>query len=329
MSKEYDLRVKRNGRDLMLSGKYIFGKIYDARGTCDNDIYWVKDDNNVDQLEYAENFVLMASPEESVEKPTQAPQPTLPAHVSRAEMAKAGFWTHPRECVDVTKELHRSIKKQQKVASMALDIISVLDDNAIVAGGAPRNWDHNMVANDIDLYLYAGEGRQAGQIHKHLKRLFGTVTPIGLTAMEFDDVTAKEHETCPYDCMDIKWVFECKFMGETLQLIFMKQPTFNSVVDKFDCSICKIWFNGHRIIKEPAYRTTEELGVVFVNDPDGKQNRHLEKLLGYFGDDYPFVIGDPRTYRGLGDAGRATFKEYKPSKTKRERNPFSFSDDDF
>lgn len=45
----------------------------------------------------------------------------------------------------------------QEQKDISLEVLKVLrefiDNSAVIAGGAPRNWDHDMEANDIDIYL--------------------------------------------------------------------------------------------------------------------------------------------------------------------------------
>lgn len=64
-----------------------------------------------------------------------------------------------------------NIKEQQEIVFEVLSKVKYMIDNeAIVAGGAPRNWDEGKLANDIDLYMrsncIATSGRLSNQIAK-------------------------------------------------------------------------------------------------------------------------------------------------------------------
>lgn len=218
------------------------------------------------------------------------------AKLAPMSMPKANYapWVRGCDVHPITTETRRAIKTQKQIAKLVMEQLSIIDPNCIVAGGAPRNWEQNKVANDIDVYLYAGETHSCSSMLRALKKLFGeSMVPMGLTAMELNDVSATERLECPYDAMDIKWVFEGNVMGTPVQFIVMKQPTFSSVVDRFDTSICKIWFDGNRIIETGDYKLTRSTGVIFVKDPEGRQNKHLEKMYRFYnGAGYVFTTDD-------------------------------------
>ncbi len=63
-----------------------------------------------------------------------------------------------------------NIETQMKVADEVLSKLKFsVDKQAIIAGGAPRNWEYDLLANDIDVYLRS----EAGGIKHMLAELLG------------------------------------------------------------------------------------------------------------------------------------------------------------
>lgn len=266
-----DGKYKSKGFSGRVFGKYKVGAFYEVvEQKVTDKIIKVIDEDGYDFGEDSGFFQVI--PDDVTEAPSWA-----------APKAIYAPWVFPKAPDDISTR--HAIKTQKQIGAMVLDQLSIIDPNCIIAGGAPRNWDMGKVANDIDVYLYVGETHSCSSLLRALKKLFGAdMIPMGLTAMELNDVSAKERLECPYDAMDIRWVFEGNVMGTTVQFIVMKAPTFNSVVDRFDSSICKVWFDGKHIVETNEYKRTKETGVIFINDPDGRQNRHLDKMYKYFGE---------------------------------------------
>lgn len=258
------MKVIYNGTDNDLTGQFLSCKMYDAEVSAGGSFYVVFDEGGHRNLEYMDNFDRV----DEVKPKTPIGSPEYPKWI--------------RQIAVVNDDTRRTIKKQKAVAKMVLEQLAFLDDNAIVAGGAPRNWEQGKAAVDIDVYFYIDPSRQCGHILRHLIALFGPMNPMGATKVDLGDSTQEERKNCDYDQMDIRWVFEGVIMGEQVQFIVMKEPTFSSVINRFDSSICKIWYNGFRIIPEPDYLLTAETGVIFIKDPEGKQNKHLEKMYRYY-----------------------------------------------
>lgn len=65
------------------------------------------------------------------------------------------------------------IKEQQNVADSILKKLSAIDENVILAGGAPRDWYFNHTATDLDFYL-KGNGWSTQMLKQLLTDKLGT-----------------------------------------------------------------------------------------------------------------------------------------------------------
>lgn len=65
------------------------------------------------------------------------------------------------------------IKEQQNVADSILKKLSAIDENVILAGGAPRDWYFNHTATDLDFYL-KGNGCSTQMLKQLLTDKLGT-----------------------------------------------------------------------------------------------------------------------------------------------------------
>lgn len=190
----------------------------------------------------------------------------------------------------------RIIKKQKVVAAEFLNKLRVINPAAIIAGGAPRNWEFNRPANDLDFFVQVPQGNVTSRnLEKSLETLgvtevFNMATHSAPGVVR--DAKAKGHQ---YDerMSDIHTVLEGKYQGEKIQVIFTKVETYGYIEDHFDTSINMIWCDLGYYGKEeepklvtrktPEYQSTERTGIIFVYDNQNMYtNSHLERVASYF-----------------------------------------------
>lgn len=51
----------------------------------------------------------------------------------------------------------KTVLEQKDIARELLCKLEITDPNCILAGGAPRDWWFDKVANDLDFYVYWGD----------------------------------------------------------------------------------------------------------------------------------------------------------------------------
>lgn len=186
------------------------------------------------------------------------------------------------EALKNKKDTIKSIEMQQKVAG---DVLYMLAKNnhpeAVVAGGAPRNWDLGMAANDIDVYL-------CGPL---LESEFLDI--IGVHSFK---TLGKKYDNYG-NLKSISKVIEANLGGMTVQFITMDRKYKNSedfagfVFNTFDFGICKIGWTPRGFISSPSFEhdkrnkmlTIDMAKLCELNDPKNLPRR-LKKMRKYFPD---------------------------------------------
>lgn len=178
-----------------------------------------------------------------------------------------------------------SVDKQKCTAGEILNIIrSQVDPKAIIAGGAPRNWQHSMLANDLDIYLRSPFGNTSSGAEKLVKLIF---------SVSSDIVKGGQ-----YDCslaLDIATILNFKCFGECVQLIFVRDSSEHNftkhVTKTFDIGLCRVAWDGSTFTSRPEYDSDlRDKTMTFYPDELNDKNiafsvtRHIPKMLEYFPD---------------------------------------------
>ena len=178
----------------------------------------------------------------------------------------------------------KTIQEQMSCALSYLGCIQVFWPEAIIAGGAPRNWDHGMLANDIDIYLQMDETGGEALDKRELEIMFrgGSVRKIGGTIYAEGNL--------------IKYVYQVRYAGEEFQFIFCDfsmradgQSVPQQVFNQFDAGLCMIAHDGADVIKDDRYLKDYQEKTITVY-PDcitpyqlkRSLDHHIPKLQGYF-----------------------------------------------
>lgn len=181
----------------------------------------------------------------------------------------------------------RTVREQQTHVNRVLrDFKRRLASSVWVCGGAPRNWDHGRIANDIDVYFYMSGSKASfckAAIASHL-------------GIQSDDIIKLGSQSDAYYGLNgIKFVYQVKLGGQEYQFIVMDSPVGTNVadvvLDSFNCDLCKIAWDP---INEAYERTTD-----YKTDRDMKRltyrmykleesnaklsmERHVPKLMKQF-----------------------------------------------
>lgn len=205
----------------------------------------------------------------------------------------------------LTEETNGRIKKQKAVAAEILEKASIMDGWAFIAGGAPRNWELNRVAKDIDIFVRLPKKASEERCMRSLELLgvtdlfnMATQNPDGSFKKRQEIKDARKHNTSS----NIVYVFEGKYMGEVVQFIFRENDSLDPATyirRYFDTSINMLFilvdYDCNMVTSYlDVYKTTMKTGIIFVEENRSSYaSDHLERIASYF-PDQPLVLMEHR-----------------------------------
>jgi len=143
--------------------------------------------------------------------------------------------------------------------------------NPLVAGGAPRDWDRNFPATDVDIWLQAWK---LGPLFKALRKRY----------------TVKC--TSPYVAGNekkyIKAVYDVYINDTIINLVFVHDPRPEEVIGRFCCTLSEaVWcYRTDTILLSPNYvhsRLNNCYTIYNGNDPNRRPSEHyIEKMRQKF-----------------------------------------------
>lgn len=192
-----------------------------------------------------------------------------------------------------------NIQHQEDVAKEVLIKLKMnIDEDAIIAGGAPRNWSLGLLANDIDLYLRSHVTNTTGHTKRQIENALGC-------HLDF----TSSHEVSNYKFgMDIEIVRLISFVYKDVLfqgIICNPNREYKNfkmdIVNHMDIGINRVWVDWY-VNWDCTISMTEE----FKRDIDNKtltlypdcmtetqlshcMKNHLPKMQKYF-PDYKLVI---------------------------------------
>lgn len=171
-----------------------------------------------------------------------------------------------------------TVAYQKGIADVLLYKLEAVDPYCILAGGAPRDWYFGNTANDFDIY-FVSNGATLGAVAKQLDR--------ALESTEALPVKARcGHVSEMYKHMDsLKRIWNTEVLGVPVQLIELNETGDQfRIVDKMDCSICKVWYKNHQLKPTKEFLLGEKLKTMVLNDGYTWSDPHPEKMKRRFGD---------------------------------------------
>lgn len=170
-----------------------------------------------------------------------------------------------------------------------------------VCGGAPRNWDADRLANDIDVYLYLSTDK--GDMAQHsLASLLGIKSA--------DIIRLGADSPYKYTGNNIKFVFEVHLGGQEYQFIVTTKPVSDPVVDVldyFNCDLCRIAYDPitQDIVRTPEYKTDRDFKrltyrMYKLEEANAKlsMERHVPKMMKQFPDhDVTILVNNPDVHK--------------------------------
>lgn len=161
---------------------------------------------------------------------------------------------------------------QKQLATELLSKFRVIDPFAMIAGGAPRDWDFGQLANDLDVYLRMPN-------HSTLSLVELVCENFGITSLkQLVSNMSEAYAKLP----NLKWVFEGYYEQQKVNVMVMEQGVREEIVSNFDVSLCECWFDGQNIHKTKNYNLTKEHNICFINKNYTGKETHIKKMMQRF-----------------------------------------------
>lgn len=176
-----------------------------------------------------------------------------------------------------------SIDSQKAVAKSLLTHFYNIDPQALVAGGAPRDWSREVEAADVDIF-----------IHTDVRSIIAARLLLDQNGIPWTECKSKDNLPEGYeDNKNIVAVFDyyCKLVNTTYQYIFIKQPAILAV-ESFPLAISQTWYNGFSIEKTPIHTKGWDDAILYVTNPwVDWGSKYLTKIRKKF-PQYPMQYSD-------------------------------------
>lgn len=170
------------------------------------------------------------------------------------------------------------IKQQKLIADEILSKLVFIDPYSILAGGAPRDWRLNILANDLDFY-FTSTGLTYGVVSDQLCSSFPELKII-------EDTEFQDNQNPMYKHMKfLHRIFTGVYKEQKVQFIQLKDPgdTFK-VVSAMSVSICKAWYKAGKIHLTDDFKLTYQTNIMFLSDGYSWQDPHPRKIKKRFSD---------------------------------------------
>jgi hypothetical protein len=182
---------------------------------------------------------------------------------------------------------NKSIAQQKEKAFEILDKMWIVNTSVVLAGGAPRDWDHGNLAVDFDYFIKDNEWFWYAE---RLSTLFG---------VEFKDITETSEEYLDGNQNWLHRVFEAYIDGYKINVMIHNGDS--RVINHFPVSISKVYyfpkqFNGFDFDSgvdrmayfDHLYTVGKEYKLIFVTDK--LKEKYLSKLSDkFYNSGYKFV----------------------------------------
>ena len=158
-----------------------------------------------------------------------------------------------------------------------MPILSLIDPNFCVAGGAPRNWYMGVPCNDIDVYLRPGRTFSVNadtQISTPISRILGVETEVIIEQHREDSTLFR----VKFSYSGLK--FDLNFLDSSV-----KDPS--RAVSDFDFDVCKIEFDTDTMMPVPTrgfFRAMQSKEIQYSPKfkKDCRQHKTFKKLFPKF-----------------------------------------------
>jgi hypothetical protein len=182
----------------------------------------------------------------------------------------------------LNQTMNNEIELQKKLSFNLLKRLQIVAPSVILAGGAPRDWDHGREASDFDYFINLTDFN-SGYFQGRLESLLDD---------KVTDITYKDPSY--YENTWVHSVFEFYYYGFKCNLVVYNLLYTSSLIEAFPLSLSKIYYSPtYADVKEPylVKHTEYELGkdykLIFIND--STKTRYIDKIMDKYRFEYKAV----------------------------------------
>lgn len=177
--------------------------------------------------------------------------------------------------------MNTNLSNQIATADWILTKIEKIDPFAIIAGGAPRDWEHGIVARDVDIFLNVPNSWTIDV----MARQSNNVCDIRPSAFKGEE-RMQWYEKNP----DIRAVFDWHHLGVDFQFIIVNKPVFD-YHQNFPLSICQIMRKNFKNYVTTDFNASKNTKQIYItNKLYNNADAYVTKVLSKYKDmGYTFV----------------------------------------
>ena len=173
-----------------------------------------------------------------------------------------------------------NIEFQKQLAEKVLSDLRVIDPRAYLAGGAPRDWEFGMEANDLD-YYYFTQAQTMTESATQLQRFFPEVIISGEIR---EDVKLYEH------MVGLRRIWNTTIGGMKVQFIQMRTiEDREKAWERMSVSLCKIKMDAFGVTKHRDFKLSVGSGTMFLTEGYSWNDPHPKKIYDRFKDKFETV----------------------------------------
>ena len=171
------------------------------------------------------------------------------------------------------------IKMQQAIADTVLQRLLPIDPFAIVAGGAPRDWYLGQEATDIDVYFHPNPNWNVMTVRNQL-------VAVGFELSNNSDLQDNLMSVSQYLANQyLKAVYNPINTPMKVQLMWMSEPTFESVLPQFTLNLSRAYYKNGKIGTDAIFDLgVEEKAIIRTNAVYINNDRYIDKIKAKFPD---------------------------------------------
>jgi hypothetical protein len=169
------------------------------------------------------------------------------------------------------------IKLQQAYADTVLAMIEHLDPFAIIAGGAPRDWYLGREATDLDVYFHPNPSWNPKIVKAQIREA-------GFELL--DRKPSEEHvegwqQYLANECL--KAVYTPVNTAMKVQLMWMSEPTFESVLPQFTLNLSRAYYKSKKITTDSTFDFgVRNKAIIRTNSTYIDNDRYIDKIRTKF-----------------------------------------------
>lgn len=176
------------------------------------------------------------------------------------------------------------IKLQQVYADQILSMIERIDPLAIIAGGAPRDWYLGREATDLDVYFHPNPNWNVMTVRNQLV-CAGFEFTDAANFLEQVDIESNECRSQYLANQYLKAVYNPANTKMKVQLMWMSEPTSESVLPQFTLNLSKAYYKNGKIGTDALFDLgVSKKAIIRTNSIYIDKDRYIDKIKAKFPD---------------------------------------------